>query len=248
MDLFLDAMTNTLGVVMFILLMVVLFGRPEIPVRLPDPRPLQELEALRNERDDLAARAAALPPAGDPVLVARWRAAVEAITRVQPEVDRLQREVLQRTAGAANARASVERAREELAALEARVSAAEATARQTGSNMVRVGRFRPDARPAVLLAVSQGRVSRVAPTSATAEIPAPQGGEPIRDAAAARAALQALLAGTPASSHRVELAVWADSFAAAKMVEQALLDLGYDTNPLPVERGKMLGAGAGGVQ
>jgi hypothetical protein len=248
MDLFLDAMTNTLGVVMFILLVVVLFGRPVVPVRLPDPRPWQALEALRAQRDDLAARVAALPPAGDPALVARWRAAMDAVRALQPEVDRLRNDVVRRTAGLAGARSALERAEAERADLAARVAAVEERARESGSGLVRVGRFRPDARPAVLLAVSEGRLSRVQPTSATAEIAAPRVGEPVRDVAGARAALRALLADAPAGSHRVELAVWADSFAAAKVVEQVLLEMGYDTNPLPVERGKPLGAGAGGVQ
>jgi hypothetical protein len=42
--------------------------------------------------------------------------------------------------------------------------------------------------------------------------------------------------------------VWEGSFDSAKRVEAALLELGYDTNPMPAPAGAPFTPGAGGVQ
>ncbi len=252
MDLFLDAMTNTLGVVMFILLMVVLFGRPERTVQVQDQSVVREIKSLREDRDALAAQAAALPPPGDPELAARWKAALEAIAQVNPTLDRVQQAILQRTAQLATERAKADAAREAKDAMTELVLALEKKASAPTTNMVRVSRFHEDTRKPVLLAASNGRVSRLAITSQTTEIAAPQAGQALGDEASvhadARAVLQVLLAGSSPATHRVELVVWADSFAEAKVLEEALLEMGYDTNPLPVAAGGTLKSGTGGVQ
>ncbi|MFM9180438.1 MAG: hypothetical protein ACKOV8_04200, partial [Phycisphaerales bacterium] len=79
LDLFLDAITNALGVIMFILLMVVIFGRAG-EEKSPEPRPdLREVQQLEERRQELLAKIQALPPAGDPELAARWKAALERV-------------------------------------------------------------------------------------------------------------------------------------------------------------------------
>lgn len=247
-DLFLDAITNTLGVVMFVLLMVVLFGRAEPEPREPNSPLAAEVRQLREERDHLAAQVAALPPAGDPELVQRWREAMQAIAERQPELDRLQRELVQRTEAVAAAEQLLAHDREALRELQARVAQVVQRARQASTDLVRVSRFRQDARTPVLMAVSRGALSLLRITADTAEVAPPSAGEAVPDAAAAALAVRALLAGTAPATHRVELAVWADSFGAAKLVEAALIEAGYDTNPLPIAAGQSLKAGTGGVQ
>lgn len=248
MDLFLDAITNTLGVVMFVLLMVVLFGRAEPEPREPNSPLAAEVRQLREQRDQLAAQVAALPPAGDPQLVQRWRAAMQAVSQVQPDLTRLQRELVERTEAVATAERTLAERREALRELQARVADAVQRARTASTDLVRVSRFRQDARTPVLMAVSRGALSLLRVTADTAQVAPPTGGEPVPDAAAAQAAVRVLLAGTAPGTHRIELAVWADSFAAAKLVEAALIEQGYDTNPLPIPTGQGLKAGTGGVQ
>ncbi|MBL9141771.1 MAG: hypothetical protein JNK53_07890 [Phycisphaerae bacterium] len=248
MDLFLDAMTNALGVIMFILLMVVLFGRPEPTPPVPDQRVVQERDELRKTRDELAQQVAALPPPGDPELAARWRKALQSLAEASPALDRAQQAILQRTALLATEQAKTDAAREALAALTAHVESLEHVARAPASNLVRVSRFHADARKPVLLAISGGRIARMAVTAQTTQIDPPQSGQSVGDAANARMLAQQLLANAPPTTHRVELVVWADSFAAAKAIEHALIELGYDTNPMPVPAGSSLKAGTGGVQ
>lgn len=248
MDLLLDAITDTLGVVMFTLLMVVLFGRAERAVEILDSRVADQVQTLRAEFDALAAEVAALPPPGDPELARRWRAALERIDATQPQVDSLRQEVLRHTARRAAVRAdiaeaerTVEQARTEVATLERHV-------RAKTSHFVRVSRFQQDARTPVHLAVSGGRVARLRVTRGVTELAPPQSGDIVTDLTGVRIALQSLLHDVAPATHRVELVVWADSFEQAKVVEQALLDMGYDTNPLPVETGATLKPGTGGVQ
>ena len=86
------------------------------------------------------------------------------------------------------------------------------------------------------------------PTSATDKISAPTTGTRITTVSQARGELQELLDGFPSATYRVELLVWEGSFAQAKMVEQALLEMGYDSNPIPLRSGQAIAPGVGGVQ
>jgi hypothetical protein len=243
-----DAITNTMGVVMFILLMVVLFGRPVDAVPIPDQTVAHRVQQLRQDRDTLLTQVAQLPPAGDPQLVERWRAAFERITTSRLESDALNRLILQQTVLAEAAQSAAATAEAHVQQLMARVKEVQEQAAAPRSEFVRVSRFQPDARRAVILALNTGKVSRPSVTRQTKEIPPPTEGAALGDAAHIRAALGGLLRDAPPTTHRVELVVWADSFAQAKQVEQTLLEMGYDTNPLPVAAGQALKPGTGGVQ
>jgi hypothetical protein len=247
-ELFMDAITNTMGVVMFILLMVVLFGRPPETVPVPDAATASRVRQLREDRDDLHARAVALPPAGDPALRERWIKAVEHMQRHRVDQDALNRSILEATVLATAQKSATTTSQEQRQQLEARLK--ELESRSTGANpgFVRVSRFQTDARKSVILALNAGQVSKPVVTRQTTSIAPPASGEVLGNAAQTRTVLARLLAGQPPTTHRVELIVWADSFAQAKVVEQVLLEMGYDTNPLPVMAGTPMTSGTGGVQ
>lgn len=246
-ELFMDAITNTMGVVMFILLMVVLFGRPPEGVQVTDRATASRVRELREERDDLQARVVTLPPAGDPALRERWIKAVDHMQRHRVNQDALNRSILQTTVLATALKSTVSTSEEQRQELEARLKELESrTGPDTG--FVRVSRFQTDARKSVILALNAGQISRPAVTRQTKSIAPPPSGEVLGNAAQARTVLTRLLAGLPPTTHRVELIVWADSFAQAKVAEQVLLEMGYDTNPLPVAAGVPMTSGTGGVQ
>ena len=65
LDLFLDAITNALGVIMFILLMVVLFGRAsdsKSDAAAPTKAEVREARDLEDKRQQMQAKLDALPP------------------------------------------------------------------------------------------------------------------------------------------------------------------------------------------
>jgi hypothetical protein len=245
LDLFLDAITNALGVVMFILLMVVLFGRagtaePKEPSRDAERRRLEEAAI------ELAAAIEALPPAGDPELDRRWSEAMATIRRLEQSTVEVRRDTRALESKAEAQKSALAKDRSELEAIVEAKQAAERDAATSG--FIRVSRLHDDARAPAILAVNGGRVTRVRPQRGAKEIRPPLGGIEVKDAAAARAAATELLADAPPGSHRVELLVWQGSFAAAKMLEAALLDLGYDTNPMAKPEGVPFGEGTSGVQ
>lgn len=250
LDLFLDAITNTLGVVMFILLMVVLFGRAG---ESHDPSPqsadaTRDVSRLESELEELQAKVRALAPVGDPELAARWRAAMERLEQLTAETDKARAVSREREAQASAARENATASRRDLERLQAEDAKLQATdvAKRTG--FVRVSRFQQDARKAVILAIADGKLSRVRATSATEAISAPTAGKAVGTEAQAREALADLLSGFPSATHRVELLVWQGSFAQAKIVESVLLEMGYDSNPMPLATGQAIAPGAGGVQ
>ncbi|MFM8731094.1 MAG: hypothetical protein ACKOGJ_01010 [Phycisphaerales bacterium] len=248
LDLFLDAITNALGVIMFILLMVVIFGRAG-EEKSPEPRPdLREVQQLEERRQELLAKIQALPPAGDPELAARWKAALERVQRLEREESDLA--VRARTADEKlrDAAARIAEERKTTERLAAEVEKAKSAVRSSASSFIRVSRFQQDKRKAVILTLSGGKLSRFRATADTKEISPPPGGSAVGDLEGARAAVKQALDAYPPSTHRVELIVWEGSFPQAKLVEQVLLELGYDSNPLPVRAGAAVPAGTGGVQ
>ena len=249
LDLFQHAMTNARGVIMFVMLLMALFGQASdaaVVMTASVVEVNERIRQLQQERDELQKRIAALPPQGDPELAARYKAAMEQLRAQQAKLD---------AALAAKPRNQEEeealKKRLE-AALAARASATAAAKRvappEASQNFVRLSRFQADARRSVILAVSEGKLSRVRATSATDKISAPTTGTRITTVSQARGELQELLDGFPSATYRVELLVWEGSFSQAKMVEQALLEMGYDSNPIPLRSGQAIAPGVGGVQ
>jgi hypothetical protein len=248
LDLFQHAMTNARGVIMFVMLMMALFGQASdavVQVTVNALETVEKLRALSEERDDLQRKLAAAPPKGDPELAARYLAAMEQLRKLQPEVDHSSADIRREEAELARLRALTEAANRDRDAARADVPK-NASPRPT--SFVRVSRFQEDKRKSVIVAVADGKVSRIRATSTTETISAPSTGTAVLDADTARAAVADLLGAYPSATHRVELLVWQGSFRQAKLVEQALLEAGYDSNPIPLVTGQALAPGAGGVQ
>ena len=241
LDLFLDAITNALGVIMFILLMVVLFGRANDANPEGEPAPQRQADADRLLREvaDLQAKVDALPPAGDPDLAARWVAASERLAAAELEGDRLRGELrpAEDASAAAVARLAARRERlEELAADVERID--DPVARPTG--FVRVSKYRADNRKVRVLAVSDRSLSQIVRSKGQREFPPPPAGAGARiaDLAAAREVIARMLGDLSPQENRVALMAWEGSFREAKLVEQVLLERGFDWNPVPVAAGK----------
>ncbi|MBM4111841.1 MAG: hypothetical protein FJ253_00450 [Phycisphaerae bacterium] len=257
-DLFLDALANTLGVVMFIALMVVLFAAPpERPERTRDDPPSVDPDEARQVRALLAQAAefermlASAPLEGDPVLRARAEALLDEMHRQREEISR----ALSDTAEAADEVARLsnerERARRETQSLDERRRSVEQRIAEAAatSSFVRVSRFRDDPRTPVLLLLSKGALERAVPAPNERRIlPGSRTPREIRSVESARDALDSLLTGVSPATHRIEVGVWNDSFAEYKLLERQLIDRGFDLNPLPVRAGDALESGAGGVQ
>ena len=244
MDLFLDAITNALGVIMFILLMVVIFGRAG---DAPDPTAASEAEvqALRNKVKDLEARLDAMPPRGDPDLAARYRAARERFEKSEAEVAEL--------------RSRLQAARDELAAAASAVRQQETIVKQLetatpmpvkagrgGVGFIRVSRFTADSRKPVHLLLNDGKLQRQRLTAADKRVAPPADGAPVPDEGTATALVREMLADSAPADQRVEILVWSGSFREAKLVEKALLQLGFDWNILPIPAGQSIELSEGG--
>jgi hypothetical protein len=233
---------------MFILLMVVLFGRAGAEPAPVPPTQEAELRELEEEERKFQLQVQALPPTGDPELAARWKAAMQAVQRLEEEREPLLATARSTDAKVADASALLAEDLRTLERLVSQVREAKDKVRSSASGFIRVSRFQTDKRPAALLALNGGRLSRIRVTADTKQVLPPGGGSDVRDAAGAKAAVESLLRDAPAGTYRVELLVWEGSFDSAKRVEAALLELGYDTNPMPAPAGAPFTPGAGGVQ
>lgn len=257
-DLFLDALANTFGVIMFIALMIVIFA-PPISAETRDETRVDATEAARvaallRDAAALEAEIASLPPAGDPALATR-RAELD--HEIAAERERLAARLASIAERADAVRAAHREAREhlertrELTARRAEVERRLA-ATATTTSFVRVSRFRDDLRRPLLLFVADGGVERVEPAPGqTRVVPggpgssARRGLETIEDA---RVAVDALLRGITPAGYRIEIGVWSDSFAEYKRLERVLVERGFDLNPMPLRAGDALDAGSGGIQ
>ncbi len=248
LELFLDAITNALGAIMFILLMVLIF-RPDDP----SPRPVDdpsEVARLRSEIADARRRIDADRPRGDPALRARYDAAMQRFLRSQEESTELRSRLAdaeQRLAAAAL------RGRQRTSEVTDLESAAPVPMGEGagGTGFVRVGVFNErDERAPVWLPLNAGRLSRLEGLTeqSVIEPPGPLDGLPAADGPSSLAAASKLLQGVSPSESRVELFVWAGNYRAAKHVQDALRQLGFDWNVVLLEAGERVEHGRGGVQ
>ena len=252
--LFLDALCNTLGVVMLLLMVILIFSKAD--GAQPDPKAAEakavELErtALDAERElqGLLESLSKLPPGGDPALVARWNALLAEGERLRTRRAALQQSV-------SDIRQALEARRRELEDADARkrvvdAQAAALAAKQSSTpDFIRLSRFRPDSRASVKLGVAFGHVSAIE-VNPMIGAEAPAQGMPLASDADAAAAIAALIGQRMPGEIRLEVAVWADSFGAYKRLERALVERGYAINPIPIEVGNRVGvvSGQGGVQ
>lgn len=256
-DLFLDALTNTLGVVIFICIMVVLFSAPPRSADDRDeskrstPSQAKAVAALLEEAKQLELALQQAPVEGDPVLRARAAELLDSMTRAREALAQMLAESAEAADAAAKAAQDLAQARRDELELENRRRALERRIEQspTTASFVRVSRFHDDSRKPLLLLVAGGALERAEPVRGETRIlPGARNPRPIRSIDQIRAAVGALLAGISPSTHRLEIGVWSDSFTEYKLLERQLVELGFDLNPLPVEKGAALEAGSSGVQ
>lgn len=259
-ELFLDALCNALGVIMFIMLCVVVFSKSSVGDKVDiDPQQVIaeiakfEAEAAQLERQlsSLLAALATLPPSGDPAVAKRWQEVLAEFDKVHArklaEVDAYKKE---RARFEASAHALVDLVQqkqnmdERLAKLDELLKK-----QQSVVQFVRVSRFRSDPRKPILLLCSQGRVSIAPPQGNTKEIAEPSGnGIPVTDEASAKLVVGQIFAGKAPQDWRAEVAVWPSGFAAYQLLEKVMIDQKYGINPLPVPAGESIREGIGGVQ
>lgn len=251
--LFLDALCNTLGIIMLVLMCILIFSKSGDGTADPKATEAEasrlEAMALDLERDlaGVLESIARLPPSGEPALVERWKPLLAEGERLRTQKAALQ-------ASVAQSRATLEARQREIADADAkrrliaeRTSALAASA-PAPANFIRLSRFRADSRSPVLLAVAAGQVSAPSIAPGTKEIAAPASGLPLASDADAVQAVTQLVGGRAPASVRIEVAVWSDSFGAYKRLERVLVERGYAINPLPVQAGQPLKAGVGGAQ
>lgn len=252
--LFLDALCNTLGVVMLLLMMLLIFSKDESATRDPKVAAAEAAESERmaidaeRELKGLLDALSKLPPSGDPALVERWNALLAEGERLRTRHAALQDSISQ-------LRETLEARTKELEESEARkrvvdAQFAELAARSPVTpDFIRLSRFRPDPRQPLTLGVAFGQVSQLqVDPSSGAE--APKQGMPLSTDEEADAAIARLVAGRAPAEVRLEIAVWADSFPEYKRLERRLVERGYAMNPIPVKVGGQVGfvPGQGGVQ
>lgn len=259
-ELFMDALCNALGTIMFVMLCIAIFSRVPDGDEQVDPveaeKELKALEAsdavLQAELTTLLATLASLPPAGDPEIARRWKEVLSQFDATHAkkiaEVDLRKEAQRQFQASGAQLKELLERKRD----MDDRLARLEKVRKELNTTVqfVRTSRFRADARKAVLLLCSGGRVSVATVAPGTVAIAEPQGeGNPVMDAAGARLLVHQLFSGKAPGDWRAEVAIWPSGFAAYKLLERAMIDQGYAINPLVVPPGESIRSGlVGGVQ
>ena len=252
--LFLDALCNTLGVIMLLLMMILIFSKDD--EGRVDPK-VVEAKAAETERAALDAESelrgllealAKLPPSGDPALVERWNALLAEEDRLRTRNAALQEAI-------SALRAELEARKRELEETEARKRVVDAQLialaerPQKTPDFIRLSRFRPDSRDPIHLGIARGQVAVIV-LQGMPEVLPPSRGEPLGSDAEAEAAVSRIVGTRKPTDVRVEVAVWSDSFAEYKRFERVLVERGYAINPIPVEVGTAVpvGTGQGGVQ
>jgi hypothetical protein len=252
--LFLDALCNTLGVVMLLLMMLLIFSKDESAAR--DPK-VVEAEAVESERMAIDAESelrglleslSKLPPAGDPALVERWNRLLADGERLRTRNVALQQSISALREELEARRKELEESEASKRVVDAQFAALAAKSPKT-PDFIRLSRFRPDSRNPFTLGVAFGQVSELVVHPATGA-GAPTRGMPLGTDEEADAAIDKMLAGRAPSMVRLEIAVWADSFPEYKRLERRLVERGYAINPIPLKIGGRVGfvAGQGGVQ
>ncbi|MEM7577434.1 MAG: hypothetical protein AAF328_08165 [Planctomycetota bacterium] len=256
LDLFLDAISNVFGGILFIALAVVVLLQFTVPT--PDVVPLDPEAVVE------PAQAAAMPEAlealmlletlpgdGDLVIEAAElsdviQSELQALARLQNAQAPLRAEAKQ--AETQSKEAQKDAAQVEQAWVEAQRELERLQSRPT--QRVRAARFRPSAKQEVPLMVAAGRVIRpmTAEGSANPAVlridaetqtarPAPGAGTAIEMGQAGDAALTRLLASLDAQRQFLNVAVWPDGFDAARRLRDAAIDLGFEFTLTPVPAG-----------
>jgi predicted RNase H-like nuclease (RuvC/YqgF family) len=253
-DLFLDALCNALGVVMFIMLMIVIFTQSAgTSDAVMDAKSMEEAiesadaqaRASEAQLQEVLQAIAALPPRGDPQLLEQWRVGQAQLARTAEQLrsagDALaaqRKELSASMAALAVVRRTMTSTQQEIKELEL------ARARRTEPRQfIRLAKLRPDVRPqTVQLLCADGRLCSANFTDRLQRISEPKGqGELVNNAAQAKEAMLRYLAGKDPTKVRVEIAVWPSGFGAYKLLEPELIAGRFAFNPIPVATGQTIG-------
>ncbi|MEM1098320.1 MAG: hypothetical protein AAGH92_05975 [Planctomycetota bacterium] len=252
LDLFLDAISNVFGGILFIALAVVVLLQFTVPMPAQPETVVAEVPAVFLPADLEALLAEAQTEDLEPTeQLTRLREAIavqrEALPQRQAAHEAAQREAKQ----AADQVREAERlaAEQQEALVEARDTLEALRRRPT--QRVRAARFRPSAKQEVPLMVADqrivrplndaGNVDRAALTldaDAQTARPAPGAGIPIPTGAAGDAAVTRLLASLNPQTHYLNAAVWPTGFDAARQLRDAAIDLGFEFTLTPVPDGQ----------
>lgn len=259
-ELFLDALCNALGVIMFILLCLVVFAKsPDGDEEQLDAEAMiAQIEQIQAEEVKIEAQLtavlaalAALPPAGDPELVRRQQEVLAQLEQAREKrlID-LEAVKKQRARIAAVVESLVLLA-EKVASLEAERAKLDAkrAAQFEVVQFVRISRWHADARDPVLLLCSNGRVSEAHPPEPGKAILEPgEEGVAVTDPATAQQAFDQFFKTKSPRDIRAEVVVWPSGFAAYKLLERIIIEKKFAINPLPVPAGGSIQEGIGGAQ
>ncbi len=253
-DLFLDALCNALGVIMFIMLVVVIFTKSADQDEKPiDPKAAaQEIARLEKEAQQLElklrsviAALSSLPAVGDPTLIEKWKVASKKLEatheRMQFEAEASQ--IILKQLGASQG--SKSELQEQKEAIEKSIDAlAQARTSKRGAvQFIRLARLKWDSHPKVLqILCAGGRASLANFTVKGQRIFEPNGiGTIVNDKNSAQQAFNQLFAGKSPNDYRVEIVVWPSGFAAYKKLEQVIIEAKFSINPIPVATGDSMG-------
>jgi hypothetical protein len=253
-DLFLDALCNALGVVMFIMLMIVIFTQSAgTSESVMDAESMEKAIEAANEEaraseaqlQEVLQAIAALPPRGDPKLLEQWRAgqaelakAAEQLRSVGDSLAAQRKDLAATQAALAELRRTMTSTQREIKELEV------ARARRVEpQQFIRLAKLRPDVRPqTVQLLCADGRLSSANFTDRLQRISEPKGqGERVQDATQAKEVVLRFLAGKDPGKVRVEIVVWPSGFGAYKLIEPELIQGRFAFNPIPVATGQTIG-------
>lgn len=253
-DLFLDALCNALGVVMFIMLMVVIFTKSadQIEKVINPQEAAEEITRLESEAQQLEQKLtevlsalASLPTIGDPKLIERWESAAkkleESHERMRSESDTAQ-EIRKQFSARRKAQSALQ---ERESALERSIeSLARARTDKRGAiQFIRLARLRWDSRPNVVqILCADGRVAAAQFAGNGQRISEPKGsGTLVNDDKSAQAVFQEIFAGKSPADYRVEIVIWPSGFSSYKLLEKVIVDAKFAINPIPVPTGQTMG-------
>ncbi len=269
LDLFLDAISNVFGGILFIALAVVVLLQFTVP---RDPADDTESDAVSVV---VEASSATLPDAlgaalsetsgdaADSKLVAQRERLRESLRALAAEVDQLHRRALEQAQASRDTATQAIEIEARRGELERQLLEAQRTLEQLNSRptqRVRAARFRPTAKTEVPLMVSADRVVRPIKADGTLNRaalkldeanqmarPAPDGGVAILQGAEGDAALTRLLSGLDTEREYLNVAVWPDGFGAARRLRDTAIDMGLDftLTPVPAGSGVPFNAAAG---
>jgi hypothetical protein len=253
-DLFLDALCNALGVIMFIMLVVVIFTKSADKDEKPiDPKAAaEEIARLETEAQKLElklisviAALSSLPTVGDPTLLEKWKVATKNLESTHERM-RSEAEAYQKMRKQLEARqgAQSELLEEKIAIDKTTNALAQARTTKRGAvQFIRLARLKWDSHPKfVQILCADGRVSAANFTVKGQRILEPIGiGTIVNDDKSAQQVFNQLFAGKSPNDYRVEVVVWPSGFAAYKKLEKVIIDTKFAINPIPVAAGDSMG-------